>query len=340
MEQASQSLQNGSGRRGDELLHIRTIGIDEMSKEFSRLVRTHDVTLKDRQRDFVSELHHARLARTALSSCTVRASMDVKALPARDVCLVFGAVDRPLDLRIGGQRRFIPVGGIDVVPPNVPFELYIPAGVSKSMMLQIELGLLETVIAQELRCDVRDPLRFLDGEPGGGEGGRGFMDLLGFIQGALLHNSPQCRSRGFVERLEALAAAGLIRAKRNNYSGRIEAMADEFTPRFVLRAEDHIYAHAGERLTLGSIAAASAVSSRTLVRGFHKYKGCSPGSFLRSVRLDRCRDELLAGSPEDVSVTLVAVKWGFSNLGRFAALYRERFGENPATTLRRTARGH
>ncbi|MFC6258767.1 hypothetical protein ACFP5Z_17115 [Kocuria oceani] len=30
----------------------------------------------------------------------------------------------------------------------------------------------------------------------------------------------------------------------------------------------------------------------------------------------------------------VAGRWGFTHRGRFAAAYRERFGENPAATLR------
>ena len=79
----------------DGFLHIQTVGIDEMSAAFARLVRSHDVTLTDRRPDFVSELQYARMTRSMLSSATVRASMDVRASPARGVCLIFGAVDRP-----------------------------------------------------------------------------------------------------------------------------------------------------------------------------------------------------------------------------------------------------
>lgn len=332
-----QELHRHENRRNQELLHIRTCGIDEMAKEFSRLVRSHDVTLTDPRRDFVSELRYARLTRSALSRATVRASMDVRAFPARGVCLVFGALDQPLDLRIGTRRTLVPAGSIELVPPDVPFELYIPAGVSSSIMFEIELGLLESIIAEELHCDVRRPLRFCDDGSPHGASERSFMELLGFIHSSLMHNTPHFRNRHFVARLEALAASALLHTRANNYTSQLQAIADLDPPRFVRRAEDFIQAHAGEQLTLGRIAAAAAVSSRTLVRGFHRYRDSSPMAYLSKVRLNRAHAELLAGNPQDLSVTVVATKWGFSNLGRFAALYRRTFGENPVATLRRQA---
>ncbi len=329
------NMVRSSNPRVDASLHIRTTGIDEMSAAFGRLVRSHDVTLTDRHPDFVSELQYARLTRSMLSSAIVRASMDVRALPARGVCLIFGAVDRPLDIRIGGRRTLIPVGGIDVVPPNVPFELYVAAGESRSVMLEIELDFLEAIVAEELRCDVKQPLKFLDGADAHGIAEQSFIDLLSFIQGELVREAPQCRSRAYVARLEELVASALVHTRPHNYSSRLEALADVAEPRFIRRAEDFIHAHAGEPLTLGSIAAVSAVSPRTLVRGFYKYKDCSPTSYLRSVRLERCRQDLLAAVPEVTSVTEAATRWGFSNIGRFAAMYRDRFGESPVATLRR-----
>jgi AraC-like DNA-binding protein len=71
---------------------------------------------------------------------------------------------------------------------------------------------------------------------------------------------------------------------------------------------------------------------------FRRYRSCTPIRFLKHVRLRRARDELLAAAPA-CSVTHVALKWGFLNLGRFSAEYRQQFGENPSKTLRRARRG-
>lgn len=56
----------------------------------------------------------------------------------------------------------------------------------------------------------------------------------------------------------------------------------------------------------------------------------SPMQYLRGVRLDRAREDLQAGVG---TVSDIAYQWGFTNLGRFARAYRERFGELPSDTL-------
>ena len=56
---------------------------------------------------------------------------------------------------------------------------------------------------------------------------------------------------------------------------------------------------------------------------------------LRQVRLARARNELIHGDPDVLTVSAVAVRWGFGHLGRFGAAYHVRYGEPPSRTLRR-----
>src|SRR6185295_650419 len=52
----------------------------------------------------------------------------------------------------------------------------------------------------------------------------------------------------------------------------------------------------------------------------------------RDLLLERVRRELLRASPE-ATTTEIAMRCGIGHLGRFAAAYRERYGETPSTTL-------
>jgi transcriptional regulator GlxA family with amidase domain len=56
---------------------------------------------------------------------------------------------------------------------------------------------------------------------------------------------------------------------------------------------------------------------------------------VRNRRLERVRAALLTS---EESTSVVALDAGFTHLGRFAAAYRERFGELPSAT--RSRRGH
>ncbi|XUM05256.1 helix-turn-helix transcriptional regulator [Streptomyces venezuelae ATCC 10712] len=86
--------------------------------------------------------------------------------------------------------------------------------------------------------------------------------------------------------------------------------------------------------TTTELAALARVSVRRLQESFREYVGMSPMAYVREVRLDRVREELRAAAPDEVSVSEVAWRWGFAHQGRFAARYRERFGESPSRTLR------
>jgi len=102
------------------------------------------------------------------------------------------------------------------------------------------------------------------------------------------------------------------------------------------RALEYIHAHAAQALTLGEIAQAAGVGVRALMRGFEKRLGVSPMRYLLHWRLDRARADLLDAAPESSTVTDIALRWGFGNLGDFAARYRSRFGELPRATLQRS----
>jgi AraC family ethanolamine operon transcriptional activator len=77
------------------------------------------------------------------------------------------------------------------------------------------------------------------------------------------------------------------------------------------------------------------VSRRTVQYAFDEILGTNPASYLRAVRLDRVRKDLLHAG----SVTDAATRWGFWHFGHFSNDYREQFGELPSETLRRLRSG-
>lgn len=101
----------------------------------------------------------------------------------------------------------------------------------------------------------------------------------------------------------------------------------------VREAVEYMHAHAHTPITTTDVAAHVGLSVRGLQQAFQRQVGTAPNAMLRGIRLDRVRDELRAGTPGDVTVAAVAVKWGFAHLGRFSGAYLTRFGEYPRDTL-------
>lgn len=101
------------------------------------------------------------------------------------------------------------------------------------------------------------------------------------------------------------------------------------------RAEEYLAAHLTDPVSSADLAAVSGVSYRTLSRAFRRAHGVTPMAFVRALRLEAVHRELLGSRSPDVTVTEVAFRYGFGNLGRFAGEYQRAFAEKPSETLRR-----
>jgi transcriptional regulator GlxA family with amidase domain len=93
----------------------------------------------------------------------------------------------------------------------------------------------------------------------------------------------------------------------------------------------------GKPISIEDMSHLAGVSPRTLARAFRAVHGVPASHFLRVLRLAQARDELLSAVRGEETVTEVAMRFGFRELGKFAALYRKEFGESPSATLQRSA---
>jgi len=100
-------------------------------------------------------------------------------------------------------------------------------------------------------------------------------------------------------------------------------------------ALDYIHTNPDSPLTTTGIAEAAGLSLRGLQHAFSRQLDMTPTEYLRGVRLDHVRADLVEAGPSDSTVATVAQRWGFSHSGRFSSAYVARFGEYPAETLRR-----
>ncbi len=127
----------------------------------------------------------------------------------------------------------------------------------------------------------------------------------------------------------------LLHHHPHNYSDELARTEPGAAPGMVRRAERFMVDHAEVPITVSDVAAEVGVSVRSLQAGFQQWRGTTPMAFLRGVRLQNARDQLLRAEDE-TGVTTVALRYGFSHLGRFSAYYQSAFGEPPSATLQRS----
>lgn len=104
----------------------------------------------------------------------------------------------------------------------------------------------------------------------------------------------------------------------------------------VRSARAQVLAGPDDAVSIAGLCRTLKVSRRSLQYAFEELTGMGAVQFLRNVRLNAVRREIL-GRPGDAEepIAAIAARWGFWHLPRFAAYYRALFGELPSATRRR-----
>jgi AraC-like DNA-binding protein len=137
-----------------------------------------------------------------------------------------------------------------------------------------------------------------------------------------------------VQNVQLLLIQGLLQIQPHNYTEALTEGALAANTAVTNGAIDLMHEHPEKPWSTADLARATGVSARALQRSFERSDLPSPMTYLRQIRLHRVHTELAANSPDSVTVTTVAGRWGFVHLGRFASQYRQLFGETPSETLR------
>jgi AraC family ethanolamine operon transcriptional activator len=126
-------------------------------------------------------------------------------------------------------------------------------------------------------------------------------------------------------------AASLDRIGEANPVGRLSTPSQRRAA--VRRIEVYLEAHRGQMPSVPTLCGVAGVSERTLEYAFREHVGVTPVRYLKLRRLNQVRRALRAPESAGASVTEIALRVGFYDLGRFAGEYRSLFGELPSRTL-------
>lgn len=221
-----------------------------------------------------------------------------------------------------------------VLSPSKPIEMEF-TGASRWRVVKISRTALERQLATILGRPVTRPVIFdvgmdIENEHGAGASWLRTVSLLeqerGFSQS--LYVKGPCLSQ-----IEQMLISGLLYGQHHNYTDDMQARGNSVAPAHVRRAEKFIQANVQETIVIEDIVEASGVPRRTLYDGFKRFRDTSPMNYLRTVRMEGAHQDLVDTACGE-NITHIAMKWGFSHLGRFSIEYKKRYGYSPSQTAK------
>ncbi|TXI04728.1 MAG: AraC family transcriptional regulator [Rhizobium sp.] len=234
-----------------------------------------------------------------------------------------------------GTREVLAVAGqtASLLSPTLATRMNWSEGCEKYIVL-MERTLVERFM-EDLTQEPADRIEFDPTIELGSAAGKGVVHHAALMLSAL---SPRA---GLPPQYTTILRDGLISLLltgfQHNRTGRLRAPAPESGPTAVRKADEFIRANAAQAIGAADIAAAAGVPLRTLQDSYRKARGATLMDALQVARLEALRRHLLEGDP-DLSVADAVFASGLGHLGRAAAIYRQRYGETPSETLRRTKR--
>ncbi|MEV0251750.1 AraC family transcriptional regulator [Nocardia sp. NPDC050712] len=183
----------------------------------------------------------------------------------------------------------------------------------------------------------RAPFRFTSLEPRDARSERFWGRLFDLTHHELSAPGSPVLTELVVQNLtRTLAAAALAVFPNTTMDRHLEPGPGAVQTSAVQRAVDYIHANPARPITVSELATHAGTSVRALQNAFRLHHDMTPLEYLRRVRLDRARNDLLAAEPSDgYTVAVVAARWGFTHPGRFSQLYKQTFGHSPKRELRR-----
>lgn len=316
---------------------FQTHDLDEARSRVGEVLSPHELRVVDAKDSVVTRMYRISLGSIALHRLSYGAAVEVSPGSMENSYLVQMPISGSCVVRCGDTVVHSDSGIGTVITPSEPLHLLGHRGCDQ-IIVQVERSLLERHCGQHLGRDLSKPVKFSPEMVLNGPQTEPWRRLIELLVSEAAHESGMLASPSARSNFEQMLVSALLFGQENSLSEELRRPTPPMAPYYVRRAEEYIHAHAASQISIPDIAEYAGVSISALYAGFRNFRGTSPAAFLRSVRLQGVRAELLEATSRADTVTTVAMRWGFAHLGHFTAAYKQKFGEAPSQTLRRTIR--
>jgi AraC-like DNA-binding protein len=165
--------------------------------------------------------------------------------------------------------------------------------------------------------------------------GRRWRTVLNLLVDELDHPTDVGRNPLVGRHVEGLVLDGLLLGQPHTHSDAATRYRPVGLGAAIRHAVELLEERPSEPWTTVRLAAEVHLSVRALQEGFRRDLATPPMTYLRQIRLRRAGEALKTADRDATTVHAVAIGLGILHMSRFAAAYREAFGEAPSDTLNR-----
>lgn len=308
-----------------------SLAVDVTSQLLGRCQLLPDLRLPDA---FHCRLNAVQLLDVTMAYLDYSAATQISVAHSADCYTVHMTSAGQATAHIGSDVHLITPFFALVISPGMSYDLVLDED-SPQTIVRIEREAMERQLSRMLGRRLSEPIVFSPVGDLTTDSAARWHGALQILSNEVLSPGSLIRQGYGAGSMEELILSTLLYVQDSNYTGRLRARTTRSGRVAVRRSIEYIERHLAEPISLGDLADYAQMSPRSIQAGFRQDLDTTPIAFIRDRRLDAVRRTLMEAIPGDeVTVTEAALRWGFTHLGNFSVVYRQRFGESPSTTLR------
>ena len=205
----------------------------------------------------------------------------------------------------------------------------------KKLMVQIKRDALEQSLSRILGCPISQPIMFSHKiKHSENIHAKTWWHQLGNLVQDLDQGFDPWRSQVLLDDLERNLLTNVLYSFEHNYRQSLLTQEHQVTPKQLKQLEHYIQSNLENTISIDDLVEISAASARSIYFWFKHFRGTTPMKYILQARLAKVH-QALSEPTQTKNVTQIASQWNFSQLGRFAAAYKNVYGESPSATLRK-----
>lgn len=218
-----------------------------------------------------------------------------------------------------------------IISPAEPYELNI-SGNCRKTLVRISRQAMEVGLESLTGKKTDKPLIFQANMDASVGSSSAWWRTVRYIESELSNTDSLYNSPAFIRDIEQALIKGLLTSQPHNYSEDVKRALNNNLPSYLVKTIDYLRENAKNEIHMDDVEWISGVSKNKLYSDFKRYIGVPPTAYLKRIRMEGVRGDIIKSLGAD-SISTLAFNWGFTHLGRFSTEYKKIFGETPSDTL-------
>jgi AraC-like DNA-binding protein len=306
--------------------------LDESRETVADIFCPHQIKLNSHTSSFSTQINEATFGNSALVYISYGAAVTINTDTLDDCFLVQVPWAGSAEVLIKDNKMIIEPGIASVVAPEQSMKMRWSNDCS-FFTLRLDRKKVEYTLGNLLGHELQVPLIFDPLFDLSTPEGKSWLNAINFARHQLEQPLPPQVIFPLLQQLENTLCLMLLQLPHHNYQKQLNSDTNLITPKSIKRAKEYINDNIQQHISLENLAEITGVAPATLNKHFSHYTGQSPIKYIRNEKLALVH-QILSSDAHNISVTDIALKFGFNHLGRFSEYYKRRYGELPSYTFK------